>query len=209
MKRITRLVLLGMVAMLAATAAAAQGPPFPYSVSNNWTLSVTTGNTGQNMYRAPYTTSCGAYALLPAGANIPPLATTFTDSTVVPGASYCYGITAIGANGKESALTSASTNPELIPPAPPTGFNSTVALLNGQEDVTVAWKQPTNTSLTANDIYAGLKPGGPYNLLHLHMKPTDQLVYKGAPKGNYKAVVTATGLTGQSGPSNEITIVVP
>jgi hypothetical protein len=102
-----------------------QGPPAPYVVNLTWVDSVTSGDTGQNVYRAPYAASaCGSYAILPAGANIAPGLAAFTDSTVVDGASYCYGVTAIGGNGKESAMDVNSTNPVLIPPAPPTGLSA-------------------------------------------------------------------------------------
>jgi hypothetical protein len=102
------------------------GPAFPYSVALGWTDSTTPNTTGQNVYRAPYASgSCGTYAVLTAGANIAPTLTTFTDTTVVPGASYCYATSALEGTA-ESALAISSSNPVLIPPAPQTGVTAVV-----------------------------------------------------------------------------------
>jgi hypothetical protein len=131
--------LLSIVVLFLATAAFAkpmrhlaepmnafQGPPAPYTVTLTWVDSTTSGATGQNVYRAAYTTACGAYTVLSAGANIAPSLTSFVDSTVIAGASYCYGLTDIGGNGKESSMDVNSNNPVLIPPAPPTGLGAAV-----------------------------------------------------------------------------------
>jgi hypothetical protein len=115
-------VLLALVVLLGG-----QGPPFPYVVNLAWVDSSTSGTTGQNVYRATYAASvCGPYAILAAGANISPSLTAFTDSTVANGGSYCYALTAIAGNGKESAQDLNSNNPVLIPAAPPTGLSATV-----------------------------------------------------------------------------------
>ncbi len=121
-----RSILSGLALFLLLALAVGQGPPFPYTVTLTWVDSSTAGSTGQNVYRAPYTTVCGAYAVLPAGANIAPTLTSFIDSTVVDGGSYCYEVTDIGGNGKESAPDVNSNNPVLIPPAPPTGATASV-----------------------------------------------------------------------------------
>ena len=115
-----------LLVMVLSASAWTQGPSYPYSVVLTWTPSTTNGVTGQNMYRAPYTTACGTYAILPAGQNLGPTVTTFTDTTVANSGTYCYGVTAIGINGKESALDVNSTNPVQINPAPPTNLAATV-----------------------------------------------------------------------------------
>lgn len=102
----------------------AQGPSFPYSVQFTWTASTTAGVTGQNIYRAPYSGSCGTYVLLTT-TQLPATATTYTDSTVTPGAQYCYGITALVGTA-ESGLDLNSNNPVSLPPAPQTNFSSAI-----------------------------------------------------------------------------------
>jgi hypothetical protein len=105
--------------------AAAQGPAFPYSVTLSWTPSVTTGVTGQNVYRAPYASSaCGTYVLLTT-TQLGPTITSFTDSSVVPAAQYCYEITALVGTA-ESGPDVLASNPVSLPPAPPTGLSDQV-----------------------------------------------------------------------------------
>lgn len=119
--------LLAILLGLAVLGLMSQGPPFPYVVNLAWVDSSTAGTTGQNVYRATYAAGvCGSYAILPAGTNIAPALTAFTDSTVANGGSYCYALTAIAGNGKESTQDLNSNNPVLIPAAPPTGLNATV-----------------------------------------------------------------------------------
>jgi len=48
---------LPLLILLWATIVAAQGPSYPYSVTLTWTDSTSSGVTGQNVYRASYTTS--------------------------------------------------------------------------------------------------------------------------------------------------------
>jgi hypothetical protein len=191
---------------LTAPPAAAQGPAYPYTWDGSWTVSTTPGNTGQNVYRAAYTGgACGSFAILPAGANIAPTLAVFTDSTVAAGASYCYGVTAIGANGKESAMDLAGNNPALIPPAPPTGFNGTVAKnANGSEDVIYAWKNPAGA--LKNTIYCGPKaPSG--SSVEIFFPTTKVRVT--TPAGSNTCAVTATANTGESGLSNQVKVIVP
>lgn len=108
--------------LIALAAAAAQGPAFPYSVALTWTAPTGTAPTGYNVYRAPYSTTCGAYAVLNATAIT---GTTYTDATVTPGAQYCYEVTALEGTA-ESGPDVLASNPVSLPPAPPTGLSATV-----------------------------------------------------------------------------------
>jgi len=102
-----------------------QGPAYPYSVVLNWTASTSTGVTGQNVYRAPYSASaCGTYTLL-TSTPLASTSTTYSDTTAAAGQQYCYGVTAL-VGAAESGLDLASDNPVSIPPAPQTGCNATV-----------------------------------------------------------------------------------
>jgi hypothetical protein len=117
-----RLLCLSLFLALGCLAAAAQGVPYPYSVALSWKLSISPGITGQNVYRAPYTTTCGTFALL----NSSPISATavsYTDATVVPNSAYCFEVTVIGVNG-ESGPSNVLSNIQ-IPPAPDTGLSGT------------------------------------------------------------------------------------
>jgi hypothetical protein len=120
--------LLSGVLLFSAAAAFGQGPAYPYSVALNWTVSTTATVTGQNVYRAPWALPSGPCGVLFVKINSAPLAASATssvDSTVVPGAGYCYAVTAIGANGIESGLSNIVQNLQ-IPPAPPTALAGVV-----------------------------------------------------------------------------------
>jgi len=119
MKRFVLFTLFVLCVTLTASAQGA-GPAYPYSAVATWTAPASgTAPSGYNLYRAPYTGSaCGTYAALNAA---PITATTYTDSTVVAGAQYCYAVTAL-VNGVESGAAVCSSNPISIPPAPPTGL---------------------------------------------------------------------------------------
>jgi len=195
-----------LILCLTISAARAQGPSYPYSGNLSWTPSSTSGCTGQNVYRAPYTTACGTFVVLPAGSNIGPALTSFADSTVANGGSYCYGVTAIGGNGKESALDIASSNPTLIPPAPPTNATVTVAKnANGTEDAIYAWDNPPG-ELTGNSIFCGAKK--PSAVIVKVFFPTTK-VRVTSPAGTNECAITATGKTGESGLSNVVKVAVP
>jgi hypothetical protein len=117
---------LSLAFLLSAAALLGQGPAFPYSVALNWTVSVTAGVTGQNLYRAPWALPsgpCGTFVKI----NTAPLAASATssiDSTVVPGGAYCYAVTATAPAG-ESGLSNIVQNLQ-IPPAPPTALAGVV-----------------------------------------------------------------------------------
>lgn len=121
MKRFVLFTLFVLCVTLTASASAqGSGPPLPYSVVATW-VAPTGGAvpTGYNLYRAPYANAaCGTYAAL----NATPITVlTYTDTTVVAGAQYCYAVTSIS-NGQESGPDVCASNPISIPPAPPTGL---------------------------------------------------------------------------------------
>jgi len=67
-----------------------------HDVSLLWTGSTTSGVTSYNVYRAVYgTSSCGAYSNIGSTGT-----TTYTDSVVTDGKTYCYAATAVDASGE-------------------------------------------------------------------------------------------------------------
>jgi len=77
-------------------------PPSNHSVFLSWNPSATPDISGYNIYRAEYTSSCGRFSKINSQPN---LDTSYTDSTVANGTSYCYAATAIDASNRESALS--------------------------------------------------------------------------------------------------------
>jgi fibronectin type 3 domain-containing protein len=115
--------LIAILFLLVPLALAAQGPPLPYSVALSWTAPSPAPTTGYNVYRAPYTSgACGTYALLNTAAVT---VTTYSDTTVVAGAQYCYEVTALDGTA-ESGPDVLASNPVSLPPSPPTGLTATV-----------------------------------------------------------------------------------
>jgi hypothetical protein len=111
------------IIVLLAASAAAQGPAYPYSVVLTWIAPTGNAPTGYNVYRAPYSASaCGTYAVLNSTAIT---TTTYTDTTVTPGAQYCYEVTALQGTA-ESGPDVLASNPVSLPPPPPTGLGATV-----------------------------------------------------------------------------------
>lgn len=75
-----------------------------HTVSLSWTASTTTGVTSYNVYRAVFGTSCGSYSNV---GSTPSSTTTYTDSVVADGTTYCYATTAVDPSG-ESAYSNIS-----------------------------------------------------------------------------------------------------
>jgi len=74
------------------------GTPAPtHTVSLSWNASSSSGISGYNIYRAPYTNSCGSYGKINTALNT---GTLYTDSGVVNGSSYCYAATAVNSSGE-------------------------------------------------------------------------------------------------------------
>ena len=95
-----------------AAALSGTGTPAPvHTVSLSWTASATTGVTSYNVYRAVFGTSCGSYTSV---GSTPSSTTTYTDSVVADGTTYCYATTAVDPSG-ESAYSNIS---KAVIPAP-------------------------------------------------------------------------------------------
>jgi fibronectin type 3 domain-containing protein len=83
-----------------------------HSVNLSWTASTTLGVTSYNVYRAVYgTISCGSYSKI---GSTPSSSTTYTDTAVADGTTYCYATTAVDPSG-ESGYSNISR--AAIPPA--------------------------------------------------------------------------------------------
>ena len=78
-----------------------------HSVALSWNASTSSGILGYNVYRAPYTTSCGAYAKLNLALNT---GTLYTDTTVANGNNYCYATTAVDSSSRESSYSNIVSN---------------------------------------------------------------------------------------------------
>ena len=188
------------LSLLAVTAVHAQGPAYPYSVALAFTASTGTV-TGYNMYRAPYTTSCGAFTKL----NTTPFtATSYTDSNP-PQGGYCYAATAL-AGTVESGLSNVDSNIQ-IPPPPPTGLGATVATLHGVETEQFTWVQ-SKGAVNTNQLYCRPTATGPMTDVVNISKPAVGVSLTTFTKGTHYCVVTATGPHGQSGPSNQTALTV-
>ncbi len=88
------------------------GTPAPvHTVSLSWTASTTSGITSYNVYRAVFGTSCGSYANVGSTSSS---TTTYTDSVVADGRTYCYATTAVDPSG-ESAYSNIT---KAVIPAP-------------------------------------------------------------------------------------------
>jgi len=95
-----------------AAALAGTGTAAPvHTVSLSWTASTTSGVTSYNVYRAVFGTSCGSYSNV---GSTPSSTTTYTDSVVADGTTYCYATTAVDPSG-ESAYSNIS---KAVIPAP-------------------------------------------------------------------------------------------
>jgi len=81
-----------------------------HSVALSWNTSTSSGILGYNVYRAPYTTSCGAFAKLNPALNT---GTLYTDTTVADGKDYCYATTAVDSSGGESTYSNIASNVQI------------------------------------------------------------------------------------------------
>jgi fibronectin type 3 domain-containing protein len=79
-------------------------PPTVHTVSLSWMASTSNDVVGYNIYRATFSTSCGSYARLNSELNP---STSYSDSTVTDGATYCYVTTAVSSSNEESAYSTA------------------------------------------------------------------------------------------------------
>jgi len=92
------------------TATGAAAPT--YSVSLSWAASASPNISGYNIYRAVYASLCGSFskiAVLNTG-------TSYADSAVTDGTSYCYATTAVNSSNEESGYSNIVSNIQI--PAP-------------------------------------------------------------------------------------------
>jgi len=85
-------------------------PPLTHKVQLSWDASQSPYVSGYNIYRAQYTTSCGAFARIN---SVLTLDTAYTDSGVANGSSYCYATTAINTDNAESGFSNVVSNIEI------------------------------------------------------------------------------------------------
>lgn len=84
------------------------GTPAPtHSVALSWNASTSPNISGYNIYRALYTTSCGSFGTINTLLNT---TTTYTDSSVTNGSSYCYATTAVNTSNTESGYSNIVSN---------------------------------------------------------------------------------------------------
>jgi hypothetical protein len=88
------------------------GTPAPvHTVSLSWTARTSSNIAGYNIYRAIYRSACGSYSKI----NFSPNATTtYTDTSVADGQTYCYVATAVDSSNTESGYSNAAE--AVIPP---------------------------------------------------------------------------------------------
>ena len=89
-----------------------EAPP-TYIVDLSWDASTSANISGYNVYRAVYTSSCGSFTMINPTLNT---STSYTDSSVTDGTSYCYTTTAVNASNQESVYSNIVSNVQI--PAP-------------------------------------------------------------------------------------------
>ena len=85
-------------------------PPAAHRVQLSWDASTSPYVSGYNIYRAQYTTSCGAFARINSTLM---LDTAYTDSSVANGSSYCYATTAVNTDNAESGFSNVVSKIEI------------------------------------------------------------------------------------------------
>jgi fibronectin type 3 domain-containing protein len=98
-----------------STAAKTSDPTVPtvHTVDLSWTPSTSSNISGYNIYRAMYTGSCGSYSKVNTALNT---STSYTDSAVTNGTSYCYATTAVNASNEESRYSNIVSNVQIPTP---------------------------------------------------------------------------------------------
>lgn len=84
-----------------------------HTVSLSWNASSSTDVSGYNIYRAPYTSTCGTFAKINPTLNP---STAYTDSAVTDGSAYCYAATTVDTSNSESGYSNIVTDLQI--PAP-------------------------------------------------------------------------------------------
>jgi Abnormal spindle-like microcephaly-assoc'd, ASPM-SPD-2-Hydin len=84
-----------------------------HTVSLSWNASTSSEISGYNVYRAPYSGSCGSFAKINSNLNT---TTLYTDSSVTDGSSYCYATTAVNTSSEESGYSNIVSNIQIPTP---------------------------------------------------------------------------------------------
>ncbi len=85
----------------------------PHSVNLWWEASTSGDVSGYNVYRAPYTDSCGSFSRI----NTSLIASTsYADASVTSGGSYCYATTAVSGSRQESGYSNVIINVQIPTP---------------------------------------------------------------------------------------------
>jgi fibronectin type 3 domain-containing protein len=85
-------------------------PPAPSVVQLSWNPSSSSEIAGYNVYRSAYTNSCGSFSRINSKLGTD---TTYSDSQVSRGSSYCYATTAVSTNNQESAYSNIVLNVQI------------------------------------------------------------------------------------------------
>ena len=106
--------LIGCAGVSSRTTVSGTGPAAStHTVDLSWNASTSPHISGYNIYRAPYTNSCGSFTKVNQELNT---STSYTDSTVTGGISYCYATTAVNVSNEESSFSNIVPNVQV--PAP-------------------------------------------------------------------------------------------
>ncbi len=94
----------------ALTGTGTTGSTSNHSVALSWNASTSSGIAGYNIYRAPYTSSCGSFAKINGSLDAN---TVYTDLSVVNASSYCYATTAVDSSNQESSYSNTVSNVQI------------------------------------------------------------------------------------------------
>jgi fibronectin type 3 domain-containing protein len=81
-----------------------------HTVNLAWNASTSPDISGYNIYRAIYTNSCISFSKINSALNT---STSYTDSKLVNGTSYCYAITAVNVSNEESGYSNIVSNVQI------------------------------------------------------------------------------------------------
>ncbi len=182
---------------VASTQYTAPEPPYDVTAASGNSQVILTwqdnGNaTSYNIYRG---TASGGESTTATATGI--TTTTYSDSAVTDGVTYYYVLTAVDAAGTSYLSNEATATPEPGPPSAPANLIATASA------ATVALTWSASTGATSYAVYRGTSSNGEaaLNPTVSGTNFTDNTVANGT---RYYYVVTATGVYGQSGFSNEV-----
>lgn len=83
-----------------------------HTVSLSWNKSTSPDIAGYDIYRSVFTTACGPYGRISSQLNT---STTYTDSNVVNGTSYCYAVKAVNTSNQQSDYSNIVSDVKIPP----------------------------------------------------------------------------------------------